>query len=244
MKKSSMALLIGTTLFVTACGGVKDTTESNTEQAADSDQYSYALGARMGNFARSQLARQQELNLAGDKAALLAGFRDGFDGQSSLSEEEIAKLVDDFSIKFREADNANRQLAAIQRLEQNKTYFSENGQREGVITTGSGLQYEIITQGDGASPSATDRVRVHYHGTLVNGEVFDSSVDRGQPSEFGLNRVIPGWTEGVQLMQVGSKYKFHVPSALGYGQRGQNDIPANSTLIFEVELLAIAPFTE
>lgn len=109
-----------------------------------------------------------------------------------------------------------------------------------MTTTASGLQYEVLNEGDGAKPSATDTVTVHYHGTLTDGTVFDSSVDRGQPASFPLNRVIPGWTEGVQLMSVGSKYRFTIPPDLGYGSRGAGGvIPPNATLIFEVELLSI-----
>jgi len=108
-----------------------------------------------------------------------------------------------------------------------------------VETTESGLQYEVLEEGSGPKPGATDRVTVHYKGELLNGTVFDSSYDRGEPITFALNQVIKGWTEGVQLMPVGSKYKFTIPSDLGYGARGQGPIPANSTLIFQVELLGI-----
>lgn len=125
--------------------------------------------------------------------------------------------------------------------EQGERFLEENKLREGVITTESGLQYEVITMGKGVKPSATDRVKVHYHGTLIDGTVFDSSVDRGEPSVFGLNQVIAGWTEGVQLMPVGSKFRFFIPQELGYGSReaGAGSIPPYSTLIFEVELLGI-----
>jgi len=109
-----------------------------------------------------------------------------------------------------------------------------------VTTTASGLKYEVLKEGSGAKPSATDNVTVHYHGTMMDGTVFDSSVDRGQPAAFPLNRVIPGWTEGVQLMPLGSKYRFTIPPNLAYGERGAGDkIPPNSTLIFEVELIKI-----
>lgn len=116
----------------------------------------------------------------------------------------------------------------------------ENAKREEVKTTESGLQYEVIEEGNGPKPTAEDKVRVHYHGTTIDGEVFDSSVDRGEPTEFPLNGVIKGWTEGIQLMPVGSKYKFYIPSELAYGEQGaQGAIEPNSALIFEVELLDI-----
>lgn len=123
--------------------------------------------------------------------------------------------------------------------EQGEKFLEENKLREGVIVTESGLQYEVLKMGKGKKPAATDRVKVHYHGTLTDGTVFDSSVDRGEPIVFGLNQVIPGWTEGVQLMPVGSKFRFFIPQNLGYGERAAGSIPPYSTLIFEVELLDI-----
>ncbi len=123
-------------------------------------------------------------------------------------------------------------------LEEGKKFLEENGKRPEVTTTASGLQYEILQEGNGQKPSgATSRVTVHYEGTLINGNVFDSSYKRNQPATFGLNQVISGWTEGVQLMSQGSKYRFFIPSELGYGTRGAGSIPPNSTLIFDVELL-------
>ena len=118
-------------------------------------------------------------------------------------------------------------------------FLAENGKRDEVTTTESGLQYEVLEEGDGAQPTRQDQVTVHYKGELLDGTVFDSSYDRGEPATFPLNRVIPGWTEGLQLMKVGAKYKFYIPSELGYGSRDQGKIPPNSTLIFQVELLSI-----
>ena len=123
--------------------------------------------------------------------------------------------------------------------EDGEKFLAENAIKEGVITTESGLQYEVIKMGKGKKPAATDKVRVHYHGTLIDGTVFDSSVERGEPTEFGLNQVIAGWTEGLQLMPVGSKFRFYIPQELGYGSRNAGSIPPYSTLIFEVELIKI-----
>ena len=128
---------------------------------------------------------------------------------------------------------------ALENLEKGAAFLEENGKREGVTTTESGLQYEVITQGTGPVPADTSRVKVHYEGTLIDGKVFDSSYERGEPASFVLNRVIPGWTEGIKLMPVGSTYNLYVPSNLGYGPRGNNRIPGNSVLIFKVELLEI-----
>ena len=123
--------------------------------------------------------------------------------------------------------------------EDGEAFLVANKEREGVKVTDSGLQYEVIKMGKGKKPAATDRVKVHYHGTLIDGTVFDSSVERGEPIVFGLNQVIPGWTEGVQLMPIGSKFKFYIPQELGYGAQSAGTIPPYSTLIFEVELLGI-----
>lgn len=140
-------------------------------------------------------------------------------------------------IAFYFYNNANNQKAAALNLEKGSAFLAENAKKDGVKTTASGLQYEVLQSGSGEShPTASSTVRVHYHGTLTDGTVFDSSVERGETISFPLNRVIPGWTEGVQLMKVGDKFRFYIPSNLGYGNRSAGKIPAGSTLIFDVEL--------
>lgn len=243
MKKASLALVIGAALALSACGSdKKETNSAPAEITTETQQHSYALGARMGSFAKEQLETQEKLGLASDKEALAAGFLEAYNGNPQFTEEEINAFVETFSMKFQAAEQAQAAAEAELAKAASATYFAENGAKEGVVTTDSGLQYEVLTEGEGAKPAAEDTVRVHYHGTLLDGTVFDSSVDRGEPAEFPLNRVIPGWTEGVQLMNVGSKYRFHIPSDLAYGARSTGKIKANSTLIFEVELLDIAPF--
>ncbi|WP_200804648.1 FKBP-type peptidyl-prolyl cis-trans isomerase [Ferrimonas marina] len=134
---------------------------------------------------------------------------------------------------------ANKKLAKAN-IEAGERFLEENGGREGIVTTDSGLQYEVLENGSGAVfPRATDKVTVHYHGSLMDGSVFDSSVNRGVPATFGLNQVIPGWTEGVQTMVVGQKNRFYIPARLAYGNRGVGTIPPGSVLIFDVELLDI-----
>jgi peptidylprolyl isomerase len=138
--------------------------------------------------------------------------------------------------------NANNQKLAAANIEAGKLFLAENANKEGVLTTLSGLQYQVLTQDPleaDIKPKASDTVTVHYHGTLLDGTVFDSSVDRGQSIAFGLNQVIPGWTEGVQLMSVGDKYRFFIPSQLAYGNRSTGKIEGGSVLIFDVELLKI-----
>lgn len=136
--------------------------------------------------------------------------------------------------------NASAQAYSNENHEKGKAFLEKNSQAEGVKTTASGLQYKVLNKGDGSiHPKATDSVKVHYHGTLIDGTVFDSSVERGKPISFPLNRVIKGWTEGLQLMVVGEKTRLYIPSELGYGFRSVGKIPAGSTLIFDVELLGI-----
>jgi peptidylprolyl isomerase len=138
--------------------------------------------------------------------------------------------------------NANNQKLASANIEAGKLFLADNANKEGVLTTLSGLQYQVLTQDPleaDIKPKASDSVTVHYHGTLLDGTVFDSSVDRGQSIAFGLNQVIPGWTEGVQLMSVGDKYRFFIPSQLAYGNRSTGKIEGGSVLIFDVELLKI-----
>lgn len=158
-------------------------------------------------------------------------------GEPILSEDEVASAFEE-SQKMVDAKSAQGEDKA--NLEAGQKYLEENAKKEGVEVTESGLQYEILEEGDGKKPGATDNVTVHYHGTLLDGTVFDSSVDRGEPTSFPLNRVIPGWTEGVQLMPLGSKFRFTIPYNLAYGSRGAGaDIKPYSTLVFEVELLEI-----
>lgn len=252
MKKASLAIIIGATLALSACGSDK-TEDTAAEQSAnqvastfttETQKQSYALGHRLASFANEQVESQTELGLESDRDALLAGFTQTFNGNPQFSDDEVETLMKAFSAKFQQAEQAKNEAQAAGAIAEGKAYLAENASKEGVITTESGLQYEVLQEGDGPKPAATDTVRVHYHGTLIDGTVFDSSVDRGQPAEFPLNRVIAGWTEGLQLMGVGSKYKFTIPSEIAYGERGQRAIKPHSTLIFEVELLGIAPFAD
>lgn len=156
-----------------------------------------------------------------------------------MTPEEAATIRESFIADRRaEAESQREGLAATNAAEGDK-FMLENHSKEGVQITDSGLQYKVMEMGDGAKPSATDKVKVHYRGTLLNGEEFDSSYTRGEPISFQLNQVIPGWTEGVQLMPVGSKFMFYIPPDLAYGPAGGGPIGPNATLIFQVELLGI-----
>ncbi|MCI9030610.1 MAG: FKBP-type peptidyl-prolyl cis-trans isomerase [Muribaculaceae bacterium] len=192
------------------------------------DKLSYAWGLAMG----------KQLQAMGVKEINSVEFKDGvkvaFDGgEPKMPVEEAQKLINDY------LQDLEKKAEAMAR-EEGEKFLAENGKKENVRSTASGLQYVVEKEGDGAQPSASDEVTVHYTGKLLNGTVFDSSVNRGEPATFPLNRVIPGWTEGVQLMREGAKYTFFIPSDLAYGAGGvPNVIPPHSTLIFEVELIKV-----
>ena len=192
------------------------------------DKISYALGPSMGNnFLNTGI---KHLNITDFAAAVKAVF----DGEKpAMSYDEAKQVINEYF--------ASLQAQMLQKnKEEGEAFLAENKKNPKVVTLPSGLQYEILTEGKGAKPKATDQVKCHYHGTLINGQVFDSSVKRGQPAVFGVNQVIPGWVEALQLMPVGSRWKLFIPSNLAYGEHGAGDsIAPNSALIFEVELIDI-----
>lgn len=192
------------------------------------DKFSYAMGLGIGQNLKSMGLKDLS---AEDFAQAIKDILAG--NEPKVSHSEAQSIVQSYFAEL-QAKMAEESLAA------EKEFFAENGKKEGIVTLPSGLQYEIITEGTGEKPTATSQVKCHYEGKLISGDVFDSSVKRGQPATFGLNQVIPGWTEGLQLMPVGSKWRLFIPSSLGYGPQGAGEvIPPNSPLIFEVELIEI-----
>ena len=206
----------------------KNQTEQVMDLNKDVDKASYSLGINIGKNLKTQ--GLDSINVE----AIAKGFQDVFYGDSTLvTNEEAEKFLNSFFQGIQEKQ-------ALVFKEEGQKFLDENAKREGVQVTESGLQYEVVSMGDGAKPAATDQVEVHYQGTLTDGTVFDSSIQRGQTAKFGLNQVIPGWTEGLQLMPVGSKFKFYIPYNLGYGERGAGgQIKPYATLIFDVELISI-----
>lgn len=192
------------------------------------DKLSYAWGLLMGQQLKGMGVK--DLNAADFNEAVETAFNGG---ESKLPLDEAQKLINDYLADLQEkAEKLAREAG--------EKFLAENKKNENVKETASGLQYVVEKEGEGASPAATDEVTVHYTGRLLDGTVFDSSVSRGEPATFPLNRVIPGWTEGVQLMKEGAKYTFFIPSDLAYGPQGvPNAIPPHSTLIFEVELIKV-----
>jgi len=226
-----------------------DTTTKASTEVKEVDKVSYALGAKMANFIRVDIEKYKELNM--NKEAVSRGFLDGLSGTPLMTEKEIAKQFIQFQKNMQAAQKKEAEVAQAQikaDAESNKqkgeAHLIENGKKEGVTTTKSGLQYEVLTAGkvDGEKPTATDVVRIHYTGSFIDGKVFDSSVNKGKPMDHPVNRFIAGWTEGLQLMTVGSKWHFTIPYQLAYGEGGRpGSIPPASVLEFDVELLAINP---
>lgn len=192
------------------------------------DKISYALGLSIGNNFLSSGIKKVDMD------AFAKGMQDVLnDVQPEMSYDEAKEIINEFFVEL-QAGRMELNLKA------GKEFLAINKNRPGVVTLPSGLQYEVLTKGEGKIPTATDQVKCHYHGTLIDGTVFDSSVQRGTPATFGVNQVIPGWVEALQLMPVGSKWKLFIPSELAYGEAGAGQsIEPNSSLVFEVEVLDI-----
>lgn len=200
------------------------------------DRISYALGLSMGNnFRASGISELNVQDFADGVAAVFYG------ATPKMTYDEAKAEIQKFFAELEKKQRAAAEEAGKQNKEAGEAFLAENGKRVEVKTTPSGLQYEVLTEGDGPMPEATDQVEVHYTGKLIDGTVFDSSVDRGVPATFGVTQVIPGWVEALQLMKAGSKWRLFIPSNLAYGPNGAPGSPIgpNSTLIFDVELLKV-----
>ncbi|MEZ8484511.1 FKBP-type peptidyl-prolyl cis-trans isomerase [Vibrio splendidus] len=205
----------------------------------EDDKAAYAIGVSFANYLSTSIDKPSELGINLDKDMVLQGIEDVFAEKTAFNEEETRAALEALDKRVAETMQAQAAEKSAEVKKAGDDFRAEFAKTEGVKQTESGLLYQVMTAGEGASPKDTDTVQVHYKGTLTDGTQFDSSYDRGEPATFPLNRVIPGWTEGVQLMQVGSKYKFVIPPELAYGEQDTPTIPANSTLVFEVELLKI-----
>jgi FKBP-type peptidyl-prolyl cis-trans isomerase FklB len=228
MKRQMMAagLVVMAGAALVAC-------EEQKKPKTVAERAAYSIGYMTGKSSKPQAP-----NLKTE--SFIAGFRDAYaDKPSPLTQEEMRVALMAYEQEIRKEQEMAQKKSAIVGASEGAAFLANNAKKAGVKSTASGLQYEVVKEGKGAKPKATDVVRVHYEGKLVDGTVFDSSRQRGQPIEFPLNRVIPGWTEGLQLMPVGSRYKFIIPANLGYGEEGAGPIPPNAVLLFDVELIDI-----
>lgn len=233
MKLRSFIYASALVLTVGVAGCQNSGKKGEVALSSKNDSVSYALGVLIGESNKQQMKDAPGVDQL-NKEILIAAFQKAFLGDSVQIKAEVANTT------------VQAFFASVSKIEADKNikagedFLAANKSKSGVITLPSGLQYEIITAGTGVKPQATDQVKCHYHGTTIEGKVFDSSVDRGEPAVFPVDKVIPGWTEALQLMPVGSKWKLYIPSALAYGEQGAGqDIKPNSALIFEVELLEI-----
>jgi len=232
MKKIVSLIVVG--LFLMPLCVQADDKAAESPFKTSSEKLSYSMGLDLGNYLKSM---GNELDLD----TLKSGIDDGFTGaEPKMSQEELAAVQEEFAAKMKAKQE--EQLAVM--MEKNKAagqaFLEENKKKEGVKITESGLQYEVVTAAEGQKPKETDTVKVDYIGTLVDGTEFDSSVKRGEPAVFGVDQVIPGWSEALQLMEVGSKYRVVIPSDLAYGEAGAPPvIEPNSVLVFEIDLLGI-----
>lgn len=249
MKKALMAVFVTSALGMAGCQPQTSEPAKPAEAEAqaletEAQKQAYALGAGMGTYVKTNLEMRKEFGIEFDQAVLMQGFTDALKGETKLDMQEMQNLTRVAETQLREKQQEASDKAAEVNKQAGAAYLAENAKREGVTVTDSGLQYEVLSAGEGAKPAATDTVKVHYKGTLLDGTEFDSSYARGEPAQFPLNRVISGWTEGLQLMNTGAKFRFHIPSELAYGARATGKITPNSTLIFDVELLEVTPAAE
>ena len=239
MNKTLLASVIAASVALTACNEQKAAEPAKTEAPAaqlesNVAKVSYGIGLNIAsNF------RQQNIEL--DKAAFEKGLTDGFDGnEPALEQQVIMQAMQSFQKEQMEKQVADRKASADTNKAEGDKFLADNKAKDGVKTTDTGLQYKVITEGEGKKPTADDTVVVHYRGTLLDGEEFDSSYSRNEPATFGVGAVIPGWTEALQMMPVGSKYELFIPADLAYGEGGAGaKIGPNEVLVFEVELLDI-----
>jgi FKBP-type peptidyl-prolyl cis-trans isomerase FklB len=229
MKTIACTLVVSTILFLSV-GFAAD----KPEVKGENDRISYSVGYQVGgDFKRQGVDLNPEL--------LVKGVQDAMKGAKPLmTQQEMNKTLVDLKRKVVAAQREEQKKAAEKNLAEGKKFLEENKKKEGVTTLPSGLQYKVIEKGTGASPKKTDSVTVHYKGTLIDGTEFDSSLKRGKPATFRVDRVIPGWTEGLQLMKPGAKWRLFIPANLAYGERGAGSrIGPNSALVFEVELISV-----
>lgn len=235
MKKLSTVAVLISSLFATV---------ATAEQITDKtfiDESSYAVGVLMGKQIEEIVSSQKE-EINYDTARILEGVQDTLNGKLSLSDEQVGERLQNLSLKLSEIQKAKAEKAGAEAKAKGDAYRAAYAKEKGVKTTQSGILYKIEKQGEGLAPKPEDAVKVHYTGKLIDGTVFESSKERSdQPIAFRLNQLIPGWVEGIQLIKKGGKIQLVLPPELAYGDQGQGEVPANSTLIFDIELFDVIP---
>lgn len=247
-----VSLLAATVLLAVGCQkeeskDAQTTAKANQTQSAaastlyktDDEKAAYAIGVSFANYLNTSIEKPAEIGINLDKDIVLKGIDDVFAEKAGMTEEETHQALQDLDKRVSEKMQAQAAEKSAAAKKSGDDFRAEFAKEDGVKKTESGILYQVEKEGDGISPKATDTVVVNYEGTLVDGTKFDSSYDRKEPATFPLNRVIPGWTESVQLMTVGSKYKVVIPPELAYGEQDTPTIPANSTLVFEIELMSV-----
>ena len=229
-----MRILALTALSAVMLGCGQQAGTGTPKLASQEDSVSYILGYKMGENLKQQ-------SVPVNPAIIYGGMQAGFTGKPAMMQDStMQQVMMAFQVRMMGVQHQKDSASAIENEKAGKEFMDANKSKEGVKTTASGLQYKVVKEGTGTKPKATSTVTVHYTGTTLDGKKFDSSYDHGQPATFALNQVIPGWTEGLQLMTPGSKYEFWIPGNLGYGPAGSPpQIPPNATLHFEVELLSV-----
>lgn len=230
MMKKAPLFIFGAAIIAASCSTTSPTTPSSANLSNQNDSLSYAIGVSMGGVMKAQGLDSLDADL------IALGIRELYSDTAVMTPEDADMYT---RVQLQKKQDEKDAAAKAEGME----WLAENGAKEGVVTLPSGLQYKVMEEGTGASPDGNDQVTVHYRGTLLDGTQFDSSYDRGTPATFQLTQVIRGWTEGIPTMKEGGKTMFYIPSDLGYGNRAApgGAIPANSTLIFEVELISVSP---
>ncbi|WP_428944881.1 FKBP-type peptidyl-prolyl cis-trans isomerase [Pantoea sp. FN060301] len=238
---TTMALALNAPMTMAAETTAAQQAPKNSAFKNDDQQSAYALGASLGRYMENSLKEQEKLGIALDKDQLISGVQDAFAGKSKLSDQEIEQTLQAFEARVKGAAQAKMEKDAKENTEKGNAFAAKFAQEKGVKKTESGLLYKVEKEGNGATPKDSDTVVVNYKGTLIDGNEFDNSYTRGEPLSFRLDGVIPGWTEGLKHVKKGGKIKLVIPPQLAYGKNGVPGIPANSTLVFDVELLDIKP---
>ena len=236
IKAVKLTAIAGAISLISACGNAE---QKQVELKTDADKQSYALGASMGRYLNDNLKKNEDIGINLDQDMIIGGIKDALAGNVQLNEDEIRTVMQALEQQTRKLRAEKEKSMSAEAEQAGIKFLEENAKKEGITVTESGLQYEVLKAAEGDKPLATDKVTVHYKGTLIDGTEFDSSYGNGEPITFPLNGVIKGWTEGLQHMSIGSKFKFYIPQNLAYGKRAAGKIPPMSTLIFEVELLEI-----